>query len=65
MTGESQDEIQQDIEATRERLGETIDQLGEKFDVKKQARAHQQQLGITAGAVVLLAVALVVWRRTR
>lgn len=64
----SADEIEADIEATRERLGATIDELGDKMNVKKQARAHQQGLSVAggvAGAVVLLVVGLVVWRRRR
>ena len=33
-------EIQQEIERTRERLGETVDELAAKADVKARARAR-------------------------
>lgn len=62
------DELQADIEATRERLGATVEELGDKMDVKKQAKAHQQELSVAggvAGAVVLLVIGLVIWRRRR
>ncbi|WP_125107940.1 DUF3618 domain-containing protein [Gulosibacter massiliensis] len=36
--GASQEEIEADIERTRRELGETVEALAEKFDVKSQAR---------------------------
>lgn len=36
--GASADEIEQDIERTREQLGETVDALARKLDVKSRAR---------------------------
>ncbi|KQY51633.1 MULTISPECIES: DUF3618 domain-containing protein [unclassified Nocardioides] len=57
-------EFERDIEETRERLGQTLEQLGEKFDVKKQARSHVPQLAVAA-AVAATLTALVIWRRRR
>lgn len=69
--------IEADIEATRADLGETVDALSRKLDVKSrvrssaadtaqrvQARARQQPAipaGVLVGLVVV--VGLVVWRR--
>ncbi|NYG57155.1 hypothetical protein BJ980_000078 [Nocardioides daedukensis] len=54
--------LQRDIEDTRERLGDTLDQLSDKLNAKKQARAHAKTLAL-AGSVVVVLTALVVWRR--
>lgn len=40
----SADEIEADIEQTREALGETVEALAEKFDVKSQAQHKVQDL---------------------
>ncbi len=37
-------EIQQEIERTRERLGETVDQLATKADVKARTRAKADEM---------------------
>jgi hypothetical protein len=37
------DEIRQEIEETRQRLGETVDELAAKADVKARARAKAAQ----------------------
>ena len=37
-------EIQQEIERTRERLGETVDELAAKADVKARARAKSAEM---------------------
>ena len=37
-------EIQQEIERTRERLGETVDELAAKADVKSRARAKAAEM---------------------
>ena len=37
-------EIQQEIERTRERLGETVDELAAKADVKARARVKADEL---------------------
>ena len=36
-------EIQQEIEQTRERLGQTVEELAAKADVKARARARQMR----------------------
>ncbi|HVE28240.1 MAG TPA: DUF3618 domain-containing protein [Sporichthya sp.] len=41
-------ELQEDIERTRERLGETVDELSHRLDVK--ARAHDKVTDIKAAA---------------
>ena len=43
-TGLSADELQVDIERTREQLGNTVDALSEKLDVKAQARHKMENL---------------------
>jgi hypothetical protein len=64
--------IEADIEAQRERLAQTVDQLTHKLDVKAQAQERSAQLkdwattetgkprpellGVLAGAVVLVGV---------
>jgi hypothetical protein len=69
--------IEADIEATRANLGETVDALSRKLDVKARVRAkatdttqkvrtraqEQPAIPIAAAAGVVLLVALVVWRR--
>ncbi len=59
-----QAQLQHDIEVARAHLGHTVEQLGQKLDVKRQARLHRDQL-MVAGAVVAAAVVLLVWRRGR
>jgi hypothetical protein len=67
-------EIQADIEATREELGDTVEALTEKADVKKQAKrkvdeakakvaANQDGMAVIAGVVAV--GLLVVWVRRR
>jgi hypothetical protein len=67
-------EIQADIEATREELGDTVEALTEKADVKKQAKrkvdeakakvaANQDGMAVIAGVVAV--GLLVVWIRRR
>ena len=43
-TGLSADELQADIERTREQLGNTVDALSEKLDVKAQTRHKLESL---------------------
>ena len=43
-TGLSADELQADIEHTREQLGNTVDALSEKLDVKAQTRHKMEHL---------------------
>jgi hypothetical protein len=66
---EMTDELERDIERTREHLGETVDALGAKFDVKSRAQdaVHQaDNRKIGAGVVIAAAVVvgvLLLWRR--
>lgn len=65
----SRDEIEADLERTRDHLAETVDALGHKLDVPARSRARLAQVdrrqAALAGAGVLLVVALMVWRRRR
>ena len=62
-------EIRQDIEDTREQLGDTVEALAEKTDVKAHAQeavdAHRTQLVVAGPAAAVLLVALVISRRRR
>jgi Protein of unknown function (DUF3618) len=44
-------EIQQEIERTRERLGETVDELAARADVKARARAKAAEMKTRAAEV--------------
>jgi hypothetical protein len=63
------DEIQADIERTREDLADTVDALSAKLDVKAHAREVMQKpqvkLGAAYVAAAVLAACLVVWWRKR
>jgi hypothetical protein len=59
----SQQQLEAEIEAQRDQLADTIDQLAAKLDVKSQARAHRTQLLAAGAVVVALVVARVVWKR--
>jgi MYXO-CTERM domain-containing protein len=67
------DEIQRDIEQTRHQLGETVDALSHKLNVKEQATNKVVEIrektppAVPVGIVVAVAalVAFVVWRRRR
>ena len=81
MTGSSDPpRIQAEIEATRARLGQTVDQLGARLDVRAHARERayvardtvvetyrESPPVVVSGALVLvgLVAGLVVWRRKR
>ena len=81
MTGSSDPAvIQAEIEATRARLGQTVDQLGARLDVRAHARERayvardtvvetyrESPPVVVSGALVLvgLVAGLVVWRRKR
>ena len=75
----SKEEIEADIEATRVQLGDTVDQLSHRLDVKsrlkEQVQAGREQatrriqeqpaIPVAAAAGVVLLVAMMVWRRRR
>ena len=69
----STDELQSEIEQTRQDLGATVDALSEKLDVKTRAseraaavrREHGTELLAVAGGLTLVMVILVVRRRRR
>ena len=78
MTSRTPDEIQAEIEQQREQLAGTLDALSAKLDVKTQAQAKvaevkerattesgrpRNEILVVGAAVVLVTVALVVWRR--
>jgi hypothetical protein len=54
MVPDDEQELREDIEQTRQRLGETVEQLAAKADVKRQARAKAAEL---AGRVKTMAAA--------
>ena len=71
-------ELQADIEAQRDHLAETVDQLTHKLDVKAQAKERaadvkdrattetgkpRPELVATVGGLVVLVALLVWWRR--
>lgn len=60
-------QIEQDIEQTREALGDTVDELAARLDVKSRAagavRSNPVLYGGVAAALVAGLVGLVVWRR--
>jgi uncharacterized protein (TIGR03382 family) len=58
----SPEEIEAEIEASREELGETVSALAEKTDVKRQAQRNAIPLAIAAGVGGLVALA---WHRRR
>jgi len=68
------DEIEADIERTREQLVNTVDSLSQRLDVKAQAQRRMQSLGTprvatiagaALAAVLVTAGAVLVWRRRR
>jgi hypothetical protein len=60
-------QLEAEIEEQRERLADTIDQIGHKLDVKQQARLRLRRLRpeqvVMAVGVVIVLGALVAWRR--
>ncbi|WP_372729786.1 DUF3618 domain-containing protein [Nocardioides sp.] len=66
-------DLQHEIEQTRQQLGATVDALSEKLDVKTRTsnriqtirREHGQQILAAAAGVGLVTVALLVWKRRR
>jgi hypothetical protein len=69
LNGTSPEELERSISQQREELAKTVDALQAKFDVRSRARhkaeelrEHPAWLG-AAAATIVVAVALVVWRR--
>jgi hypothetical protein len=73
------EELQQEIEQTRQRLGETVDELAAKADVKARARARatevsgwvrrsqlvQRRWPVALAAGILIAGSVAIWRWRR
>lgn len=74
------EEIAADIEAQREQLADTVDQLSAKFDVKSRTRAKvadvrdrattaegnpRTEVLAAAGSLAAMAIVLIVWRARR
>lgn len=61
-------DLEREIDETREHLGETVDALTSKLDVKGRAQdsleqADKRKLGLLAAAGVAAVVGLVLWLR--
>lgn len=67
------EELHAEIEETRQALGETVDALSDKLDIKHRAsrrvetvrREHGSALLAVAGGLTLSTIVLAVWRRRR
>lgn len=64
------DDLEQEIQQTREHLGETVDALAAKLDVKGRAdesfqEADKRKLGTIAAVVTVAVAALLLLRRRR
>jgi len=73
------EELHQEIEQTRQRLGETVDELAAKTDVKARARAKaaevsgrvrrsqlvQSRWPVAVAAGVLIVGSVAIWRRKK
>lgn len=61
-------DLEQEIDETRQHLGETVDALSAKLDVKGRAhdsfeQADKRKLGVIAAVGVAAVVGLVLWLR--
>ena len=71
MSNRTPEQIEAEIEAQREQLAATVDQLSAKLDVKSHARRQANQLKnrpeviAAAASLVAMAVAALWWRRHR
>ena len=73
MTTRDPETIRSEIEETREQLGETVEALADKADVKSHAKAKVEEIeerampgaAIAIGVVVVVIVGLAVRRRRR
>jgi hypothetical protein len=61
------DDLQADIEATRDQLGETVEALSAKLDVKRQAKQKVDEMPVVpvAAVALIVIVGVVIWRRRR
>jgi hypothetical protein len=74
-TADSPERIKAEIERTRQQLGDTVERLVAKTDVKRRARAEvavlasaarKRRVPLSIGAgIVLAALSLAVWQRVR
>jgi len=70
MSDQTTEQIEAEIEAQREQLAQTVDQLTAKLDVRSRASEKLAELrsrpGILAGAALaaVAAIAVVWWRRS-
>ena len=62
-TQQTPEELRREIERTRRELGDTVDALSHKADVKEQVREHQVPLIAVAGGIVALLLLLRLIRR--
>lgn len=67
MTNRTPDQIEAEIEAQRAQLAATVDQLTARLDVKARLTTEsgtpRPEVIAAAGSLVVMAVALVWWRR--
>ena len=56
-------EIRADIDETRRELGDTVEQLARKTDVKAQVQAKRVPIAVVGGIAVVAVVAFIVLRR--
>jgi Protein of unknown function (DUF3618) len=63
MTQETPEELRLRIEQTRQELGETVDAISHKADVKERVKANPAPLATAVGAGIALLVLLRVLRR--
>jgi hypothetical protein len=65
VTGQQQtpEELRREIERTRRELGDTVDALSQKADVKQQVASHSTPLAAAIGGLIALLVLLRILRR--
>ena len=58
-------DIEADIEQTREELANTVEQLTERLDVRRAAKAQAPRLAVAGGVLLGLVVTVALIRRRR